>query len=210
MNNYTKIFLVALLLLGISYINEINDPNYIYSKKSLFDYIHIYTIRYLHYIIFLFSSLYLFFFNGIGTNYDIYIFLVLSMSIVLGWKIFDSSCWISYLELLFYNIYLENRKTSLQPAFIFVFGKYNDYVMILSGLLFLFNVIVLLYYVKPIHILYKILYYILFLYLLLDGMIMSRWFQYLYSSKNKNILFLKNLHHTYISYMKYYFPSIVE
>jgi len=196
MNGYVKIAVVALCMIIISINNEVNKP-YISATPSVSEYIHIYIIRYIHYLVYLISSFYLLFFNGIGTTYDIYFYLIVVFSIVLGWYIFDS-CWLSYSELLFYNINLEKVETTFHPTFRSIFKNYDDYLMVLSGILYVVNVSILLYYLKPAKIIYKIIYFALFLYLFIDGSIKGRLQTMHYSTKNKQLLFLKNAHDNYI------------
>lgn len=201
MNNYKKILLVALFLLCFSIINEINYP-YIDSKPSFIDYIHIYIFRYIHYIIYLMSSFYLIFFNGIGTNFDIYIYLILVFGIVFGWYIFDC-CWLSYSELLFYDIDLEHRETTFHPTFHSIFSNYDGYFMLLSGLLYIITVSILLYYLPSVKFIYKFLYYIIFLYFFIDGSVKGRFRKMFYSTNNNQLLFLKNTHDKYIDNIKH-------
>ena len=198
MNGYYKIVLGSLLLLIISIINETTNK-YIDVNPSIVEYIHIYIIRYIHYIVYLMSSFYLFFFMGTGTNFDKYVYLILIFSIVLGWYIFDS-CWLSFSELLFYNIDMEKIKTTFHPTFISIYGKYDSYFVALSGILYLINVTVVLYYLKSVKLIYKAIYYIIFLFLFFDAMIKGRIKTLYYSIKNKNLLFLKKIYHAYVGY----------
>ena len=70
--------------------------------------------------------------------------------------------------------------------------------MLLSGLLYIINVSVLLYYLPSVKIIYKFLYYIIFLYFFIDGSIKGRFRKMFYSTKNKQLLFFKNNHDKYI------------
>ena len=191
MNGYNKILLVAFILLIISYINEKSRLPF-NNNLNIKQYIYIYLLRYFHLVIYLLSTFYLFFFNGYGTNLDIYIYLIIALFSVIGWAIFDC-CWLSYVELLFYNINLEKVKTTFHPTFYSVFNNYYKLVFLLSGILYFFNVTILLYHLKTIKAVYKLLYYVLFVSLILY----SNTFIYrtiYYSSENKSLLFIKNLY----------------
>ena len=133
---------------------------------------------------------------GYGNNLDIYIYLIIALFSVIGWTIFDS-CWLSYVELLFYNINLEKVKTTFHPTFYSVFNDYDRMVMTLSGILYFFTVTILLYHLKTIKVVYKVLYYVLFVLLFIYAM-RGRIGTIYYSSKNKSLLFIKNL------YQKFY------
>ena len=142
MNGYHKIFLLSFLILVLSIISETYFP-FINSNPSIIEYIHIYFIRYIHYVSYLLSSFYLIFFNGIGTTFDAYVYLTLVFMIVFFWYVFDS-CSLSYLELLFYNIDLEKTKTTFHSSFFSIFGNYTSFFMKISGVFYLITVSILL------------------------------------------------------------------
>ena len=187
MNGYNKILLVAFILLIISYINETSRPP-INNNLNIKEYIYIYLLRYFHLVIYLLSTFYLFFFMGYGKNLDIYIYLIIALFSVIGWTIFDS-CWLSYIELMFYNINLEKVKTTFHPTFYSVFNEYYRLVMNISGILYFFTVSILLYHLKTIKVVYKVLYYVLFV-----SLIREKNRTIYYTSKNKSLLFIKNLY----------------
>ena len=197
MNGYKKILIAAFILLILSIINEkyISPIN---NNLDINQFIHIYVLRYFHLVIFLFSSFYLFFFMGYGKNIDIYIYLIFALFTVIGWVMFDL-CWLSYLELLFYNINLEKVKTTFHPTFHSAFNDYDRMIMPLSGILYFFTVTILLYHLKTIKVSYKLLYYALFVILFIYAIIGKLGTQY-YSSKNKFLLIIKNFYKKYISY----------
>lgn len=197
MNGYKKILIAAFILLILSIINEkyISPIN---NNLDINQFIHIYVLRYFHLVIFLFSSFYLFFFMGYGKNIDIYIYLIVALFTVIGWAMFDL-CWLSYLELLFYNINLEKVKTTFHPTFYSAFNDYDRMIMPLSGILYFFTVTILLYHLKTIKVSYKLLYYALFVILFIYAIIGKLGTQY-YSSKNKFLLIIKNFYKKYISY----------
>jgi len=144
------------------------------------------------------TTFYLIFFNGIGTKNDAYIFLTLIMGIVFGWYIFDC-CWSSYLELLFYNIdvNLKNIKNTFHPLFHNIFGNYDRFFIAISGLLYILNVTIVLYYLTSVKLIYKILYFIIFLFLFTHEN-KSKY----YSTKNKNLLLLQNIYDKYVSLLQ--------
>ena len=198
MNGYTKILLLSIILIIISIIKETHSPFIKNNNLTIFEYIHIYLIRYFHYAIYLMSCFYLLFFNGVGTKFDAYIYLTLIFIIVLGWYLFESCC-LSYFELLFYNIDLEKTDISFHPIFVSIFGNYDLTVLTVSSYLYIINVIVILYYLKSVKIIYKIIYFILFLFLFIESLFISN--VVFYSSTNKYLSFFKNIYNNYISYM---------
>ena len=70
MNNYVKIFLVSLLLNIISIIRETFYP-FMPTKPTPTDYIYIYTLRFIHFYLFLYTSYFLLFFDL--NMFDMYI-----------------------------------------------------------------------------------------------------------------------------------------
>jgi hypothetical protein len=195
MNGYYKILIAAFILLIISIINEKTRPP-INNNLNITQYIYIYLLRYFHLVIYLFSTLYLFFFMGFGKNIDIYIYLIIALFSVIGWSIFNS-CWLSYLELLFYNINVDKIKTSFHPTFYSVFNEYYKLVFKISGIFYFFTVSILLYHLKTINIVYKLLYYIVFVSLFFYSIINNKETQFY--SNNKFLLFIKKFYQNYFN-----------
>jgi hypothetical protein len=187
MNNYIKVLVISLLLLIVSIINEKHVQIYLNSTPKIENYIYIYTLRYIHITILVYSSLYLFLFNGIGTEFDIRIYLILMLVITLAWYIFDA-CWISYFELLFYNVNLKNVVTTFHSTVYPLANKYSSSIMLLLCRCSFFTTTILLYYSKKIKRIYKIIYYVIFLYLSIDSFLKSRVNTLYYdSTKNKQL-----------------------
>jgi len=197
MNNYYKIFIYSLILLIVSVINEKLYPltiNSSYNKK----FIYILIIRWFHYFMYLYSTFYLFFFNGIGTQIDINLFLFIALFINLGWVIF-SACNMSYLELLFYNVSLENISTSFHPTFNTLFYNFTPNIMLLSGLLYILNVNILLYFSKSLNLFSKLIYYGIFFGLFFYVYYSSKLQIQYYSTNNKLLLAIKNIYNKFIT-----------
>jgi len=192
MNGYLKIIIVAIILLVISIFNENKYP-FVDSLPTERDYFFIYLIRFIHYIVYLMSSFYLFFFNGLGTRVDMFVYLTLIFAIVLGWFIFDS-CWLSFFELLFYTIDLETTKTIFHPTFISIYANYTGLFMAISGILYLLTVSIVLYYLKNVPISLKIMYYIIFLFLFFKSSYESRIITKYYSKKNNQLAILEDIY----------------
>jgi len=204
MNGYNKILLVSVFIIIFSIISETYYPCVDNSNSSTSEYMHICFIRYVHYLVYLLSSFYLIFFSGIGKEFDAYVYLTLVFGIVFGWYIFDC-CWLSYSELLFYNIDLEKTKTIFHPTFISIFGNYTSSFMTISGIFYIITVSILLFNLKSIHYIYKLLYLIVFLFLFFDSLIKSRLGTVFYSAKkNKQLHILKTIYNKYASFMKNY------
>jgi hypothetical protein len=196
MNGYTKILLTSIILIIISIIKETHSPFIKNNNLTIFEYLHIYLIRYIHYVIYLMSCFYLLFFNGIGKNFDAYIYLTLIFIIVLGWYLFESCC-LSYFELLFYNINLEKTDIAYHPIFVSLFNNYDSLILDISSYLYIINVIIILYYLKTVKIIYKIIYFILLLFLFIESLFISK--VVFYSSNNKYLLFFKNIYNKYMN-----------
>jgi hypothetical protein len=130
-----------------------------------------------------------------------YLYLSLVFGIVFGWYIFNC-CWLSYSELLFYNIDLEKIKTTFHPTFISIFSNYTPVFMTISGILYIITVIILLLNLN-INYIYKLLYFIVFLFLFVDSIIKGRVGTLFYSEKNnKPLHIIKQIYNKYVSFMK--------
>jgi hypothetical protein len=191
MNGYLKIIFIAFIFLVISMINEKFNRDYLsdflYDENEIPKIIYIYILRYYHYLIFLFSSYYLLFFNGIGKQLDRNIYFIVLSIIVLGWYIFDS-CWISYLELYLYGVKdIESIETTFNPSFYPLFYKSVDFFTTLSGILFVVTLSILLYYSKSIPIFHRTIFYIIFLVFFLHGIIKGRMNKNYYCHENFRI-----------------------
>jgi hypothetical protein len=201
MNGYTKIFLVSILLISFSIISETYFPFVNNSKPSTFEYLHIYFIRFIHYLIYLFATFYLIFFSGIGKKFDRYLYLTFAAGILFAWYIFDS-CWLSYSELLFYNIDLENTITTFHPTFTSIYGNYTSYFTMISGGLSILTTCILLMNLE-INYIYKSLFLILFLFLSIRFLYQRTMITLYYSAKkNKQLHMLKTIYDKYRSFMK--------
>ena len=173
MNNYIKVLAISLLLLIISIINEKQVQQYLNSRPPIENYIYIYFFRYIHITILVYSSIYLYLFNGIGTEFDIRIYLITMMIITIPWYIFNA-CWLSYLEMLFYNVNLKNVDTTFHSSFYPLTNKYSPAVMLFLCACSFFTTTILLYCSKKIKRIYKIIYYAIFTYLSLTSVLKSR------------------------------------
>jgi hypothetical protein len=186
MNSYLKIFIVAFILLGFSMINENRNIEYLNTYPNQYNYINIFIIRYVHYLIFLFITFYLFFFNGIGNTFDVYLFLFLILFIVFGWYVCEC-CWFSYLELLFYNRELiKDICTTFHACFHSIL--IDDTIITICGILMLINVTYVLFYFDKLNIKYRILYFIVFLSLFIHSIIEGRLNKKYYDPEKNNIL----------------------
>ena len=195
MNPYIKILIVAFIILIISYIKEHYTDNELSDNKlSLFNYIHIYVFRYIHYCIFLMMSFYLIFFWGCGRKVDMYLYLLLVLIVLLGWEIFNC-CVLSYIELLYYNIDTENINIRIHPFIYLIFGRSVNgpgHFSRFFGILFMIiNVSVILYNLKSIKLIYRIIYVILLLTLILREFNKDERY---YSIENKGLFYIKNIH----------------
>ena len=187
MNSYLKIFIAAIILLVISILNEKCNIEYL-KKSPIYDhYIYIFLTRFIHYFAFIYMGLYVLFFNGLGNNFDVYLFLFFSLFVVAGWYITDS-CWLSYSELLFYNVKLEEVETTFHPCFYCLFNEHCGLFMSLVGILFILNVIIVLFYSKNIQTKYRIAYLGLFLWLFIVSIIKGRINKKYYDASKSSVL----------------------
>jgi hypothetical protein len=121
-----------------------------------------------------------------------YIYLITIIVIVSLWFTYEC-CPISYMELLFYNVDLENTPTTFHSTFYSLFNDYTGNIMISSGILYLITVTIVLYKCKmPRQA--KIVYYFLFLFLFFDSYYKSRIYETYYSTENKQLLYIYNLY----------------
>jgi len=179
MNGHLQIFIIAFILLLVSISNE-PDHHAIY----------VYIIRYVHYLVFLFSFLYLLFFQ-LGSELDRF-YLCLMLLIVYSWNICDC-CYLSYMELLFYNMDLESTKVNIQPMFNLLFDRYTSFVLSLAGYMYIITVSVILYFLE-IHIFIKMLYYGLFLYFFFHAVIQAKMDPKCYSVQNKYLAYIHSIY----------------
>ena len=195
-NGYSKILLVSIILIIISIIKETHYPFIHNNNLTIFEYLHIYLIRYIHYVVYIASCFYLLFFNGIGRNIDAYLYLTLIFITVLVWYLFESCC-LSYFELLFYDIDLEKTDIAYHPIFVSLFNNYDSLIVDISSYLYIINIIIILYYLKSIKIIYKIIYFILFLFLFIESLFISK--VVFYPPTNKYLLFFKDIYNKYMN-----------
>jgi len=195
MNGYANIAITALILLVVSIANEYRtSPVSTGLPITASDYICIFAMRFFHYLLFLMAVLYLLFFNGVGTQFDMRVYLLLILCVVIGWYVFEC-CIVSYCELLFYKVNTECIETTFQPTFFVLFGNATDTVIKISCILYLLTVIVLLYRLKSVNVIYKILYFVVFAGLFVDALVKSRISKQYYSATNNPALM--NIQNTY-------------
>jgi len=195
MDGYSKVLLVGIIILIISMIYEMHYP-FMDESPSTAEYIHIHLLRYLHYLILLFSTFYLAFFNGVGKPFDRYFYLSLVLMICVGWYIFDC-CWLSFFEILFYNTDLDKTETTFHPTFYSIFRKYDGYIVPLLAIIMVITTGIVLYSLKSINIIYRAGYAILFLGLFIDSIIKGRLNTKYYSIKNSQLESLKAIKEYY-------------
>jgi hypothetical protein len=124
--------------------------------------------------------------------------LVLIYTTVIGWYFFNA-CWLTYLELLFYNPpNLEKIDTTFNPTFNPLFFDYSNIVRFITGFMSILTVCVLLYSLKKIPIVYKIIYLFSFL-----GLI-------LYTTLMKSKAYFDGFTNKSLGYIKYIFNSIIR
>jgi hypothetical protein len=98
---------------------------------------------------------------------------------------------------LFYNVDLEKTDIAYHPILISLFNNYDSLILDISSYLYIINVIVILYYLKSVKIIYKIIYFVLLLFLFIESLFISN--VVFYSSNNKYLLFFKNTYNHYMN-----------
>ena len=172
MDGYNRIFILSIVLLFFSMYQEYNNP-ITETIPCMKDFFYIYCMRWIHYCVYLFTSFYLFLFNGIGRESDRFFYLLFIYLIITGWYLFDY-CIYTYSELLFYDMDLTKTKTTFHPAFYYLYGEYAEKIMVVSGILYLITVSVLLYALYSVPFSVKMIMYLLFLYLFFASIQKSR------------------------------------
>lgn len=188
--SYLAVFLVAFMLLSTSIMQEKERPIFGLPNRI----INMLIFRYIHIVLFLFTSFYLLFFMGTGSEKDKYLLLFTILLVASGWYIFGC-CSLSYIELLFYNIELEKIETIINPLFIFSFDTWDRFVLNMSGILYLFNVCVVLYSSTSLSLQFKIAYFFVFIGFFLQEIYKSSYKICYYDKKNnKQMEYLHNIH----------------
>ena len=171
---YHIILIISIILTLISYfleqyfpfINNYNIINKEYiniekiksetNKNIKHNNIHIYILKFIHFIIFIYTSCYILFFSC-NNNIDVYLYLTVTLLIVLHWNYFGY-CILSYLELKNYNINIKNYTTTFHPTIFCIFRKYSDSFVEICGALMILNIIIILIANVHIKLKYKIIY----------------------------------------------------
>jgi hypothetical protein len=188
--SYLAIFLIAFMLLCSSILQEKERP--IFGNPN--GMISMLIIRYIHFVVFLFTSFYLLFFMGTGSETDKYILLITILGVVYCWYIFGC-CWLSYMELLFYNIEIEKIETTMNTTFIFAFDSLDRVVLNTSGILYLINVCAVLYSSRSLSFPFKIAYFAAFIGFFLQEIYTSSYkTSYYNKEENRQMEWLHNMH----------------
>lgn len=180
--SYIIILIVALILLSNSIIQEYQYPE-LAPPQSIKKYIGATILRYIHYVVFLFTSFYLLFFMGTGSERDKYLFLIIILGTVFGWFMCDC-CWLTYTELLFYDRTLENIESTFHPTFKYIFCDYDRTILSISGILYPLNVFAILYTSNTLSIPFKTAYLFFFTGFFVYGALMPMYKTCYYSRKN--------------------------
>jgi hypothetical protein len=198
MNGFLKVSILSFILLIISYLTEKNNTDFLNAYPNGREYVFIYIFRYFHYLIYLFSSFYLLFFWGIGKEFDRKVYIVLVMCVVISWYIFDA-CWLSFSELMFYNVNTDAIKTTYHPTIFSVFHNYSDIVNYISGICYFITVPIILYFSKGLSLIFKVFYYGLFLALFLHAITKGNINTLYYDSvNNKSLVYCSQLYRKYL------------
>ena len=170
MNSYIKIIIITFILTIFSFLIELNYKCINNLEKSKI--FNLFILRYIHYILLIFFSTFLLFFNYKSIDGIIYLIIAIIMS--LTWYFFEC-CIISYNELKMYNVDFKNYDTTFHPCMYVLFRKYQHIPLIISGIIMALTYYYILYYNENIIYINKIIFFILFSYLFIDSFIKSRY-----------------------------------
>jgi hypothetical protein len=148
-----EILTLAFIFTIISVYREHTDVLTVDHLPSTPKYVATLFMRFIHYIIVCFSVGFLLFFRtgtafGSGgktrTEFWMRAELILILMITFGWWLLEC-CWISYVEIMLYDVDVHTYKSTTNPTFIELFSPYESQVSNFFGIMYLVNVAILTY-----------------------------------------------------------------
>ena len=202
-NAYVRILIISYFLLIFSVVKEQYYPYFDLTNIDIQNYMLNIVFRYIHYLSFLFSVFFIPIFGNKFVNFDTYFYLLFLLHIVIGWVIFDG-CYLSFSELLCYQIDLENIETTFNPTFHNLFDNYSSPILVSCGVLCIINVCFLLFYNKTIPRFLKIIYLFITGSLFINAIMTSRLKTTYYSiEKNKYLKYLQVINENFKTLLFY-------
>lgn len=183
-NPYIKLIIITLFFTIFSLIIEYFSPIKKLDLKKC-NLLGTFFIRFSHYIFFIYFTIFLLIFNY--NSNDGLIYLIIATIISSKWKILDC-CLLSYYELKMYNIDHNNFLTTFHPCLFIYFREYQEFFLIIIGLIMAFTFYFILFKNNIIQLIYKVIIGIIFTYLFLDNFIQSRFYK-------KNLTYPKSEKH---------------
>jgi hypothetical protein len=172
-NPYIKLIIIALFFTIFSFIIEFFVPIKKLDLKKC-NLLGSFFIRFSHYLCFLYFTIFLLIFNY--NNIDGIIYLIIATIISSQWKILDC-CLLSYYELKMYNIEHTNFLTTFHPCLFVYFREYQEFFLIIMGIIMAVVFYFILFKNKIIPIIYKLVLGIIFTYLFIDNAILPRFYK---------------------------------
>jgi hypothetical protein len=192
LNPYIKIILITLIFTIFSYLIEIYNKTSI-NHLNRCNNIGLFVFRYIHYLFLFYFSCFLLFFNY--KKIDAIIFLVTSILMTYSW-IFFECCIVSYYELKCYNVNHHDYLTTFHPCLFVIFKEYQSYPLIISGVLMFLTYFYILFKNKIIPYIYKLFFGIIFLYLFIDNIKKTRYY-------NTTLKYPRNKNHKLYKYFTF-------
>ena len=168
-NSYINLAIIVLFITLFSFVVEFFYPGINDLKKV--NLIGLFTMRFIHFYVFLYFLLFLFLFDYKSNNGIIYLILAVALSFL--WKILDC-CIVSYYEIKMYG--LDHRKylTTFHPCMYIFFRNYQEVALTIMGIVMVFTFYFIIAKTKLISLPYKVFFALIFGYLFLDSIIRSR------------------------------------
>lgn len=180
---YIKVLLITLIFTCFSYVIEIHNKTSINNLNKCNN-LGLFVFRYIHYLFLFYFSFFLLFFSY--KNIDAIIFIICGILMLYSWVFFEC-CVISYYELKFYNVNYHDYLTTFHPCLFVLFKDYQSYPLSISGILMFLTFFYILFKNKIIKLQYKLISGSIFLYLFIDNIIKTRYYNTtLYYPKDKN------------------------
>ena len=187
MNSYLFLFQIVFILTLVSFITESVYPVVQNENKNI---LKNFIYRFTHYFVFAYMSSFVFLFNYNSIDVYFYMFFVLAM--FLSWYVAEC-CILTYYELCTYNLDHTQFETTFHPTMKSIFRDYDNTVMILIGIIMTITIAYILYYNTKISLYVKIIYAILYTYLLSDSFLKSRSGEKQYYPKDSDSFFVKHI-----------------
>lgn len=189
---YFKLLTITLIFTFFSYLCEFSNNTSINNLKNANN-AGLFAFRYLHYLYLFYFSIFLLLFSYKGI--DAVIFLIASILMMFSWVCLQC-CIISYYELKFYKVNYRDYLTNFHPCLYAIFKDYQWLPLMLSGVLMFITFFYILIKNRIIPYIYKLIAGVVFLYLFIDNIIKTRYY-------DTNLKYPKNRDHILYKYLTF-------